>query len=340
VLDAIARKGSFAAAAESLFRVPSAVTYTVRKLEEDLGVTLFNRSGHRAELTSAGAELLREGRNLLNAANELELRVKRVASGIETELSIAISDVFDIASIYPVLQKFYAQNFGTRIKLLREVYRRYIEYIADGIETELSIAISDVFDIASIYPVLQKFYAQNFGTRIKLLREVYGGGWDALLSGRADISLGAPGDAPPGTGYLAKPLGTLEFHYAVAPQHPLAKLAEPLQNQDIMQYRSVSAADSSRNIAPRTSGILSGQDVLTVPDMITKLQAQIAGLGAGYLPKRLAEQHAARGELVIKAVAEPKPEVTSFLAWRSNGGKAQQWLIKELQLMALEDFLL
>ena len=72
VLDAIARKGSFAAAAESLFRVPSAVTYTVRKLEEDLGITLFNRSGHRAELTEAGAELLREGRNLLNAANCLK----------------------------------------------------------------------------------------------------------------------------------------------------------------------------------------------------------------------------------------------------------------------------
>ena len=54
VLDAIARKGSFAAAAESLFRVPSALTYTVRRLEEDLGVSLFNRSGHRAELTEAG----------------------------------------------------------------------------------------------------------------------------------------------------------------------------------------------------------------------------------------------------------------------------------------------
>ena len=174
VLDAIARKGSFAAAAESLFRVPSAITYTVRKLEEDLDVTLFNRNGHRAELTSAGAELLREGRNLLNAANELELRVKRVASGIETELTIAVSDLFELTAIYPVLDKFYAQNFGTRLKLLREVY---------------------------------------------------GGSWDALLSGRADISLGAPGDAPPGGGYIAKPMGTLEFHYAVAPQHPLAKLA-------------------------------------------------------------------------------------------------------------------
>ena len=48
VLDAIARKGSFAAAAEELHRVPSAITYTVQKLEQDLGVTLFDRSGHRA----------------------------------------------------------------------------------------------------------------------------------------------------------------------------------------------------------------------------------------------------------------------------------------------------
>lgn len=289
VLDAIARKGSFAAAAESLFRVPSAVTYTVRKLEEDLGVSLFNRSGHRAELTEAGAELLREGRNLLSAANELELRVKRVASGIETELSIAISDIFDIRAIFPILERFYAQNFGTRIKLLREVY---------------------------------------------------GGGWDALLNGRADISLGAPGDAPAGTGYMAKAMGGLEFHYAVAPHHPLAELPEPLQNQDIMRYRAVSAADSSRNLPPRTSGILSGQDVLAVPDMEAKLHAQISGLGVGYLPKRLAEKYATEGKLVIKQVAEPKPEVISSLAWRSNGGKAQQWLIKELLRLKLDDVIL
>jgi DNA-binding transcriptional LysR family regulator len=289
VLDAIARKGSFAAAAESLFRVPSALTYTVRKLEEDLGVSLFNRSGHRAELTEAGAELLREGRHLLSAASELESRVRRVASGIETELCIAVSDIFNIAAVYPILDSFYAQNFGTRIKLLREVY---------------------------------------------------GGSWDALLSGRADISVGAPGDAPPGVGYAARPLGKLEFHYAVAPHHPLASLPEPLQNQDIMRYRSVSAADSSRNLPPRTSGILSGQDVLTVPDMQDKLLAQISGLGVGYLPKRLAEKYAASGHLVIKQVAEPKPEVTSFLAWRTDGGKAQQWLIKELQQIQLENVIL
>ncbi|CAG0959018.1 HTH-type transcriptional regulator YhaJ [Methylophilaceae bacterium] len=288
VIDAIARKGSFAAAAESLYRVPSAITYVVRNLEEDLGVSLFNRTGHRATLTEAGAELLREGRHLLRAASELELRVKRVATGVETELSIAVSDLFRPEAIYPVLEQFYAQGFGTRIRLLREVY---------------------------------------------------GGSWDALITGRADISVGAPGDGPPGGGYTTKPIGTLEFLFAVAPHHPLAAMAEPLQNDDIRQHRSVSAADTSRNLPPRTSGILSGQDVLTVPDMQSKLQAQIEGLGVGYLPKALAETYARHGKLVIKQVTETKPEATSFLAWRSNGGKAQQWLLKRLEQLTLEELL-
>lgn len=289
VIDAIARKGSFAAAAESLHRVPSAITYTVRNLEEAMGVTLFDRSGHRAVLTESGEELLREGRHLLRAANELELRVKRVATGVETELSVALSD------------------------LLR---------------------------IEAIYPILQDFYAEGFGTRIRLLREVFGGSWDALISGRADISIGAPGEGPPGGGYSSRALGNLEFVFAIAPHHPLAQLPEPLQNEDIRQYRSVSAADSSRNLPPRTSGILSGQDVLTLPDMQSKLAAQIAGLGVGYLPRALAERHAIRGELVIRRVAENRPEAQGYLAWRSGGGKAQQWLLKRLEKLTLEQLAL
>jgi DNA-binding transcriptional LysR family regulator len=283
VLDAIARKGSFAAAAESLFRVPSAITYTVRKLEEDLGVSLFNRSGHRATLTDAGAELLQEGRHLLQAANELEARVKRIATGIETELTIAMSDAFPMATLLDLLERFYQQNFGTRIKVLNEVY---------------------------------------------------GGVWDALMTRRADISIGAPGDGPAGGGYLTKMLCYLDFKFAVAVHHPLANLPEPLKNQDIVQYRSISAADSSRNLPPRTSGILKGQDVLTMPNMQSKLEAQIKGLGVGYLPKFLAEKHIASGQLIIKQVTESKYEVPMHLAWRTSEksmGKAQQWLLKQIE---------
>ncbi len=289
VLDAIATKGSFAAAAESLHRVPSAITYTVRKLEDDLGIALFDRSGHRAELTEAGSELLREGRFMLRAADELQSRVRRVSTGIETNLSIAVSDLFKLEAIYPILQEFYQQGFGTRIRLLNEVF---------------------------------------------------GGSWDALVSGRADISLGAPGDGPPGGGYSTKVMGPLVFQFAVAPHHPLAAMPEPLHNCDIQQYRSISGADTSRNLQPRTSGILTGQDVLTVPTMRNKLQAQIAGLGVGYLPKHLAERHAASGELVIKEVAEAKSEAPIYMAWRTGGGKAQSWLIKAFEKLTLDELML
>src|SRR3569623_1189253 len=101
ILDAIDRKGSFAAAALALDRVPSALTYTVRKLEEDLDVLLFDRRGHRAKLTPAGQELLSEGRNLLRAADELEQRVKRTATGWETELRIVMDSIIPFDAVMP-----------------------------------------------------------------------------------------------------------------------------------------------------------------------------------------------------------------------------------------------
>lgn len=293
VIDAIARKGSFAAAAESLFRVPSALTYTVRKLEQDLGITLFDRTGHRATLTEAGAELLKEGRYLLEAAQTLECRVKRIATGIETDINIAMSDLFSPQPIFDILHEFYSQQFGTRVKLTREVF---------------------------------------------------GGSWDALISGRADISVGAPGEAPPGGGIATQLLGHLEFVFAVAPNHPLAALPEPLSQEDIVQYRSVAAADSSRNLPPRTSGILSGQDVFTVPDIQTKLDAQIAGLGVGYLPAHMAKRAAQHNLLVIKQVLEPKTIAPVFLAWhhhrKTSMGKSQQWLLKRFEKLTLTQLLL
>ena len=70
VLDAIERKGSFAAAAHELGKVPSALTYVVRKLEDDLDVLLFDRRRHRAELTPAGRALLDEVLPFLPIAGE------------------------------------------------------------------------------------------------------------------------------------------------------------------------------------------------------------------------------------------------------------------------------
>ena len=71
VMDAIDRRGSFAAAADELGRVPSALSYTMQKLEEELDVVLFDRSGHRTKFTNVGRMLLERGRVLLEAADKL-----------------------------------------------------------------------------------------------------------------------------------------------------------------------------------------------------------------------------------------------------------------------------
>jgi DNA-binding transcriptional LysR family regulator len=120
-VDTIARKGSFAAAAAELGKVPSALTYTVRKLEGELDVLLFDRRGPRAQLTAAGRELLEEGRRLLRSADDLARRVRRVASGWEPELRIGVDALIDFDRLRPLIDDFYRLDAPTRLRFSYEV---------------------------------------------------------------------------------------------------------------------------------------------------------------------------------------------------------------------------
>jgi DNA-binding transcriptional LysR family regulator len=280
VLDAIDRKGSFASAASELHRVPSAITYSVQQLEEGLGVELFDRRGHRAVLTAAGRELLAEGRRLLRAAADLECRVQQVAKGWESELRIALDTLIGIGKLYRLVEAFYAEQTGTRLRFSHEVL---------------------------------------------------GGTWDALASGRADLAIGASGDAPSGRNYATRSLGRVELVFAAAPFHPICDEPAPLSDEAIQRHRAVSVADSSRELAPRTVGLLSGQDVLTVPSMEAKAAAQVAGLGVGFLPRWIAERESQAGRLRILEVAGVHPGGDCVVAWRpGQEGKALKWFVKRL----------
>lgn len=122
VLDAIDRKGSFAGAANELFRVPSAISYTVQKLEEDLNVAIFDRSGHRASLTPAGRYLLNEGRALLEATEALAHTTRQVAKGWETRLKIAINSLLPVDALFPAIHEFYALDVPVEVQLIEEVF--------------------------------------------------------------------------------------------------------------------------------------------------------------------------------------------------------------------------
>ena len=280
VLDAIHRHGSFASAAKSLHRVPSAISYSMKKLEQDLDTQLFNRTGHRAALTAAGILLLQEGQHLLNAISDLENQVKKVS---------------------------------------------------DGWESSLNIAVGNMFPIDNLLCLISRFYEQDSGTRIKLLSEVYGGIWDALVTNRADLVIGAPSEGPSGGGYHLRPLNSIEWIFVVASHHPLARLKEPLTESLISQYRVIAVADTSRNLQPRTAGIYTGQDVFTVPDFDTKIKAHIQGMGVGFLPRSLIQKHLDTGILIEKKLETEHQTSSTFLAWRTGKtGRSLQWFLDNI----------
>ena len=284
IIDTIDRKGSFGAAAIALNRVPSALTYSIRKLEEDLDVLLFDRTGHRAKLTVAGLELLTEGRHLLQAAQELERRVKRTATGWEVELRIVLDSIVPFETLMPMIAAFDRENAGTRLRIFHE-------------------ALSGV--------------------------------WEALINDRADLAIGAPHDGPDyvrmSGDFQTRQLGLTDWAFAVAPHHPLASAPEPLTANTIQQYRAVAVGDTGRALPSITSGLLIGQDILTVPTMSTKLQAQLNGLGCGHLPRRLAAPYFLSGALIEKETLEAKPGVKLQIAWRTPVlGKSLKWFINQL----------
>lgn len=281
VIDAIDRHGSFTAAATALHRVPSALSHAVAKLEDELGVTLFERVGRRAVLNETGRTLLDDGRHLLRAASDLERRVQR---------------------------------------------------IADGWEAELRIALDAIIPSERLFPLLQAFYAAGHSTQIRIAGEVLGGTWDALATGRADLAIGAPGDSPARSGIASRPLGvSSDFVFAVAPGHPLAGWPGAIPSSELLRHRAVVIADTSQELDTRTVGLIEGQDVLRVPDIRAKANAQVAGLGIGHLPRWLAAPDIAAGRLVEKPLAEVRQELPINIAWRSQQvGRALAWFLERL----------
>ncbi|MES3010523.1 MAG: LysR family transcriptional regulator [Pseudomonadota bacterium] len=293
MIQAIASSGSFAAAARQAGMVPSALTYRVRQIEDALDVLLFDRSARQARLTEAGAELLREGQRLLADMDAVANRVKRVATGWEPQLTVAVDSIISRDTVLELCEAFFALNPPTRVRIRSEA-------LSGTLET--------------------------------------------LISGQADLAIGGVLAPDTGSTILSEPLGNVAFVYVVAPHHPLAGAAEPIPDAVLQQHRAVAVADSVQRGGGVTVGLLGGQDVFTVPSMTAKLEAQLRGLGGGFLPEFMVRPYVASGRLVAKAVARPDRQTRVRYAWRqapgTQPGRALGWWLAQLQKPATRAALL
>lgn len=324
MMDAIARSGSFAAAARALGKVPSALTYNVRQLEDALDVLLFDRRSRQATLTAAGRELLDEGRHLLEQMDAVASRVKRIATGWESQLGIAVDDVISRSTMLDLCSAFYAECAVQARAARSSASGSTASASASGPRPQLALA-------ASAPP-----------TRLRLRTEVMTGTWEALVTGQADLAVGVGIGREVPSGVAIKELGTLAFCFAVAPHHPLALAKEPLSDAEIVRHRAVAVADSAHRLAPLTFNLLPGQDVLTVSDMLSKIDALARGVGCGFVPAAMAREAIAGGRLIAKHVQRAQPTARLGYAWRlpvrregaarkAEPGLALRWWLERLE---------
>jgi DNA-binding transcriptional LysR family regulator len=119
VFLAVVEHGSFSAAARSLNRAQSAVTYVVHKLEEQVGTALFDRSQYRPVLTEGGRALLPQARRIVEAVDAFRMQARGIAGGLEPELRLAVSSFFPMPTLAEALHAFRAHypTVTTRISV-------------------------------------------------------------------------------------------------------------------------------------------------------------------------------------------------------------------------------
>jgi DNA-binding transcriptional LysR family regulator len=238
---------------------------------------------------------------------------------------------------------------GDRVLQELDAVARRVQRVATGWEPQLTIAVDSLISKRTMFELSEAFFHSGANgsappTRLRIQGETLSGTWHALLDGQADLAIGGTVEGMLQSGIQSKPLGEVPFVFAVAPHHPLATAPEPLADSTIQTHRIVAVADSTRRKQTVSMGILPGQDVLTVSTMPDKLDAQLRGLGCGFVPHCIAAPYIETGRLVVKTTERlPRAPKVNY-AWRTPErgplGKALSWWIAQLASTATREALL
>ncbi|MBX9804297.1 MAG: LysR family transcriptional regulator [Alphaproteobacteria bacterium] len=213
-----------------------------------------------------------------------------------------------------------------------QILEKKIKVSAGLAPQNVRIAYDGALGFDGVKSVLNTLFETFPDISVDLSAEILNGSRDALLSGSADLVIGCFAELPTETIYHYESLGLIPFVFAVAPHHPLADANEPLTHQVIAAHRIIIIPDTSKILPKAASGYAPDRAYLTVPSMESKIRAQAAGLGVGFIPLALAKPYLASGQLIEKEVDRPKAGGRCFLIWSGNKmSPALEFLINHIR---------
>ena len=142
VFDAIICEGTFRGAAEKLHKSQSALSYMLKKLEQEIEITLISRDDYRPKLTPAGEIFYRQSVQVLQAMQRLKNTSQQLKAQLEPEVVIGVTATYPLKNILSVMQTLGQEYPATHIKLMTETMGGSIESLLND-ESDLIIASTD-----------------------------------------------------------------------------------------------------------------------------------------------------------------------------------------------------
>jgi DNA-binding transcriptional LysR family regulator len=139
-----AEAGSFRAAARQLSRAQSAISHAVANLEGELGLALFDRTGHRPVLTAEGRALLEDARAILLRVDRMRARAQGLNDGVEISLSLVADPIFPIDCLATALKYVREQFPSLRMRVALEALGAPLSALRRR-QADLSIIVGDEF---------------------------------------------------------------------------------------------------------------------------------------------------------------------------------------------------
>jgi DNA-binding transcriptional LysR family regulator len=142
---AIAEDESFTRAARRLGYVQSALSVSVRSLERELAVKLFDRTTHRVRLTDAGRSLLPAARSTLASAQAIRDEAAAVNGVIRGRLRIGVMQALTVMNVPRLLGRFHREHPEVEI-MMRPAAGGATELLTELADGELDLALVAVAD--------------------------------------------------------------------------------------------------------------------------------------------------------------------------------------------------